>query len=394
MLRAVKRRASAAIEHLRLPAAARAEIRADRRGLPEVDPANPAALEACLQWVRQAQDRSATADDGVARHFGLVKGWSESYPETTGYLVPTILDCARRFDDEGLEARARRMLDWLVSIQFPDGGFQGGMVDQVPVVPVTFNTGQILIGLAAEGARYGEPYLEPVRRAADWLVRTQDPDGCWRRHATPFAKSGEKSYETHVAWGLMEAARVEGRPDWRASALRNVDWALGHQLENGWFDRCGFVDSQHPTAHTFGYALRGLVEAWRLTSDQRYLFAARRTADGRLSAQRSDGALPGQLDRDWNAYVPWTCLTGNVQVAACWFLLRSAGGDRGYQEAARRVNAFTRRSIRLDGPPGIRGGVKGSFPVDDGYGRLEYLNWAAKFTIDAFLLELGGDILT
>ena len=28
----------------------------------------------------------------------------------------------------------------------PEGGFQGGRIDSVPVVPVTFNTGQILIG--------------------------------------------------------------------------------------------------------------------------------------------------------------------------------------------------------------------------------------------------------
>ena len=42
----------------------------------------------------------------------------------------------------------------------------------------------------------------------------------------------------------------------------------------------------------------------------------------------------------------------------------------------------------LDGPEDVRGGVKGSFPVDGGYGTFEYLNWAAKFTIDACLAEL------
>ena len=34
------------------------------------------------------------------------------------------------------------------------------------------------------------------------------------------------------------------------------------------------------------------------------------------------------------------------------------------------------------------GGVKGSFPVDGDYGAWAYLNWAAKFCIDANLLEL------
>ena len=37
----------------------------------------------------------------------------------------------------------------------------------------------------------------------------------------------------------------------------------------------------------------------------------------------------------------------------------------------------------------MTGGVKGSFPVDGGYGTYEYLNWAAKFTIDANVKELA-----
>ena len=45
-----------------------------------------------------------------------------------------------------LHGRARRMLDWCVAIQYPEGGFQGGKIDATPKVPVTFNTGQILLG--------------------------------------------------------------------------------------------------------------------------------------------------------------------------------------------------------------------------------------------------------
>jgi hypothetical protein len=387
----MKRRASAAVERLRLPAPAKREIRADRRGPPDFDAGNEAAVARCLDWLRAAQDLSPTGDGGVARHYGLATGWGASYPETTGYIAPTLLACADRLGDADLAARGRRMLEWLVSIQFPEGGFQGGTIDQSPVVPVTFNTGQILIGLADGARRFGEPYLEPMRKAADWLTGTQDGDGCWRRHPTPFAKPGEKVYETHVAWGLMESFRTEERPEWRAAALRNVDWALGHQAPNGWFAHCCLTDPEHPLTHTLGYALRGVVEAWRLSGDERYLVAARRTADGLFDAARADGALPGRLGRDWGAHVGWSCLTGNVQVAACWLLLHADTGEARYADAARRANAFTRRTIRLEGPPGILGGVKGAFPVDGRYGRLQYLNWAAKFAIDAFLMERDLD---
>ena len=41
----------------------------------------------------------------------------------------------------------------------------------------------------------------------------------------------------------------------------------------------------------------------------------------------------------------------------------------------------------VDGPPEVRGGVKGSFPIYGDYGAYQYLNWACKFLIDALLCE-------
>ncbi len=159
------------------------------------------------------------------------------------------------------------MLDWLVSIQLEPGAFQGGMVDQHPVAPVVFNTGQILLGLARGAMEFGEPYQAPMRRAADWLVTVQDPDGCWRRFASPFAGGGDKVYDLHVAWGLLEASRVEPDPRWVRAALANVRWGLARQRANGWIDDCCLSDVAHPLTHTLGYALRGIIEAWRFSRE-------------------------------------------------------------------------------------------------------------------------------
>jgi hypothetical protein len=195
------------LQYLELPAAAKAERRRDRNGL-AADPGIDRAVRAAIDWLLRAQDRSVSQDGGVARHFSLLTGWSSSYPETTGYIVPTLLTYAELMGDDGARLRARRMLDWLVSIQLPSGAYQGGLVDAQPVKPVTFNTGQILLGLAAGAREWGDPYTTSMQRAGDWLIATQDADGCWRRFPTPFAEPGEKTYETHVAWGLFEAARV------------------------------------------------------------------------------------------------------------------------------------------------------------------------------------------
>ena len=384
MLKAPLRRLKA---ELTLPRAAKQERDRDRVGLPQTDPGCDAVIHAGIEWLGRAQDCSASADGGVARSYSLIDGWASSDPETTGYIVPTMLRYAELFNVPEARERAIRMLDWLVDIQLPDGGFQGGKIDSKPVVPVTFNTGQILLGLAAGAAEVDDRYLEPMHRAATWLVSSQDDDGCWRKYPTPFAAPGLKAYETHVAWGLLEAARVAPGHGYGEAGLANVRWALQQQRPNGWFAHCCLSHPDRPLTHTIGYVLRGVLEAWRYANDPLYLDAARRTADGLLAALEPDGRLPGCLAEDWSPAATWVCLTGSVQNAHCWMLLYRATGEQRYLDAARRANAYVRRTIRHDGPPETRGAVKGSFPVDGNYGSYEYLNWAVKFAVDANMLE-------
>jgi hypothetical protein len=362
------------------------------RGLSRNDPGIDRVIEAGIAWLGLAQDRTRSRDGGVARYYNLIYGWDTSYPETTGYIVPTLLAYAEHCGGVGAEEagrRARRMLDWLVSIQFRDGGFQGGAIGATPKVPVTFNTGQVLLGLAAGVRAFGDRYRGPMRRAADWLVKTQDPDGCWRRYPTPFAAPGEKAYETHVAWGLLEAARVEGPAGSRYAdaALANVRWALRWQAENGWFEKCCLNDADRPLTHTIGYVLRGLVEAYRFTRDPAILDAAVASADGLLTAMGPDGYLPGRLTRDWHGAVQSSCLTGTAQIACCWLLLYESTGRAMYLDAARAANLYVRRTIDLEGPVETRGAVMGSFPVDGDYCPQSFPNWACKFVIDSNLLE-------
>jgi hypothetical protein len=283
--------------------------------------------------------------------------------------------------------RARRMLDWLTEIQFPEGGFQGGTVGAEPRVPVTFNTGQILLGLAAGSRHFGPEYDAAMHRAARWLVETIDADGCWRKFPTPFAAPGEKAYETHVAWGLIEAARAS-RDDSAARqytkvALQNARWAITKQHDNGWFDSCCLQLPDAPLTHTIGYVLRGLTEIFLYTRDDQVLGAALKTADALALRVRADGFLPGRLDQNWRGRVEWSCLTGSAQIGHSLLLLFKETGRLSYQEAAHALLHYARRTVHIDGPTGLRGGVKGSFPVDGGYGTYEFLNWAAKFLIDA-----------
>ena len=228
-------------------------------------------------------------------------------------------------------------------------------------------------------------------KAATWLRDSLDEDGCWRRHPTPFAAPGEKAYETHVSWGLYEAARIEAEQGFQEAADRNIYWALTKQTQNGWFQDCCLENPSAPLTHTLGYVLRGVLEAYEFSGNPDFLNAAKLTANGLLNAIDDRGYLPGRLKADWSPAVSWACLTGSVQIAYCWLRLFEITGDPAFLNSGKRANLYVRRTLLTEGGPDVVGGVRGSFPVDGDYGRFEFLNWAAKFLIDSSIKELQLD---
>jgi len=70
-------------------------------------------LQEAVDWLRRAQD--TTPDWGFVGPFGLGDGWSSSYPETTGYVIPTLLRLAGRPWGGDLQERLRRAVEteWL-----------------------------------------------------------------------------------------------------------------------------------------------------------------------------------------------------------------------------------------------------------------------------------------
>lgn len=358
----------------------------DKRHDARADPGPERVIEAGVDWLLAAQRGSASADGGIARNYAIGRGWSRSYPETTGYIVQTLLE------PEVLEVRpsardaATQALDWLLTVQTPAGGWPGSVAG-ASTEPVTFNTGQILLGFADGIRKLGRDDRQAVLRGGDWLVEMLDSDGGWRRGHSRYAMPGPSVYELHTAWGLAEAADALSHRPFIEAAVRNADWALTMQQANGWFDKCDLTDERRPLTHTLAYAVRGLIEVSRHAGTERHFEGALLAARALASAMGPDGNLPGRLTSSWEPAVDWSCLTGTSQMAICWAALYERTGDEEFLAAMCRGNAFVRRTVRLDGPAEIRGGVPGSFPVTGEYGRFELLNWAAKFTVDAQLAE-------
>jgi Pectic acid lyase len=357
--------------------------------LPRTIAARPAdSLGAAIDWICRAQD--AFGDGGVARSYSLAyhpyfkrAGWIPSYPETTGYIIPTLFDYAKQTAREDLLDRAVRMADWECDVQMPNGAVQGGTIDE-PATPAVFNTGQVIFGwVRAYQETRREQYLAAAVRAGDFLVDAQDGDGAWRKSLSDFASRVMKSYtyNTRTAWALQVLAEATGDPVYRDAAIRNVEFALTEQLPNGWFKNNCLYDPARPLLHTIGIALGNTT----------YIAAARRAADALLETQDENGRLGGRFDDGWRPAVAWSCLTGNAQMGTVWARLHHATGDQKYFDALVKANRFLRRvQWRDTGNPGLDGGISGSDPIHGRYGRFEVLNWAVKFFADSLMFEAAG----
>lgn len=352
---------------------------------------NAVHLAATMQWLCAAQD--ATPDDGVSARYRLDRGWAPSYPETTGYIIPTFLNYAKSTRETQYYERALRMADWLLTLQLETGAFPGHDIGKAPQ-PVVFNTGQIMLGLiAAFHETTHHKYLRAAMRAGDWLVANQESDGSWRKHTY---LNRAHTYHTRVAWPLLQLWEATGHEPYRRAATKNLDWALGNQLPNGWFRENGFSDNDNPYLHTIVYAARGLLASAEIlqrnrgndAQSQRYFEAAVRATDTILHRFEVRRFPYAQYDSEWRSSARFSCLTGDAQIAKTWLQIYQTNRDPRFLNAALKMNDFVKSTQDLRSRnPGIRGGVKGSHPIWGRYIRFSYPNWAAKFFVDALMLE-------
>ena len=337
-------------------------------------------LRSAVEWLKRAQ--AATPDDGVSYGYSIRGGWRPSYRETSGYIAVTFFDLAKRFGDSESATLARTVSNWLCDVQEPDGSIANPLYRAHE--GIVFDTGQVLLGYVRAYRETGEArFLDAAVRASSWLAEHLDQDGAWRKNThlgTPH------TYNTRVAWSMLECHQIAPEPAFEAAARKNLDWALS-QEKDGYFRSCAFEAGAAPFTHTIAYAIRGFLESGRILGEPRYEQAAARAADAVLEHLRKDGWMPGQIDDDGQPAARYCCLTGNCQLAIIWLKLYMSTGGEQYLDAAKRSLGFVMDQQDLaTSNLALRGATKGSHPIWGRYAPLSYPNWATKFFIDATLL--------
>jgi uncharacterized protein YyaL (SSP411 family) len=366
---------------------ARDAVTLARRTVPPCPGVTPTtALGDAIGWLCRAHD--AAGGRGCARGFSLLDGWLAPYPETTGYIIGTLLEYARRTGDAELRARAARMGDWELEVQTADGGtpMPIGRTGRQYGPPVAFDTGMVLHGfLDLDAAGVGPAYRDGAVRAGNYLVARQSGDGTWRGASS--YRGVATTYHARVAWALLRLGLLTGDERFTDAGVRNLDWVVSMQRPNGWFDACAFRPGKLPNTHGIAYTVRGLTEGFACRGAPAYLAAARRTSEVLMAWIETHGTLPAVFDETWNPTVRYSCLTAVAQLAAAWLrLFQLTGEPRWRDTGAKAVDLVVGHQQRLRVPP-VVGAVPGSFPIWGRYAPLQFPNWATKFLADALMLR-------
>lgn len=347
---------------------------------------------AAVDWLLLAQ--AATPDDGVSLGWfpcaADAAGWKPSYPETTGYIITSLLAYARIFSNARARDAALAMARWEAVVQMPSGAVQGGPVCPAEKqTPAAFNTGMVLDGWCSV---YEETHdagiLAAARRAADFLAEDLNNDGYFRTNGA-FVRAGEiKTYTSLCAWALYRFATLCGERRYALIAIRAVEAALRQQRPNGWFAHNCLVRSDAPLTHTIGYTLQSVVEVGALAGRDDFVASAQRSIDHLLPRIEDDGYLPGRFYDDWQPASFSSCLTGSAQIAIVCYRLAELTGMNQCREAANRLLDYLKALQAIASPViEVNGALPGSFPIFGDYMRGGYPNWATKYLLDALLMQ-------
>ena len=336
------------------------------------------------EWLKKTID---PATGGSRAYYSLLSGWSSPYPETTGYIIPTMINAGKFLNKNEYIDLSINMGKWLLSIQLDRGAWQGGVYSKNgSAKPSVFNTGQILKGMTALYKLTGEQkWLDSATKGAEWLQKGVNKNGFWdfndyRAEKTP-------SYYSHVAWPMLEVWKLTGDTKIKESAIRILDYILSNRLENGSFKNWGFENSRPAFTHTIAYTIRGLQESGLLLNSwHKYGVSTNKALDKLLKkAEFNNGRLPGAYKPGWKPVNHYSCLTGNLQTAICLILMEEKLNDLRIINAAAKMIDWVCDRKNLIPSRKLKGAITGSWPIYGKYMFLRFPNWASKYFCDSIM---------
>lgn len=347
------------------------------------------AIERSIRWLSNSIDpETGGSRANYSWFWNGFKGWSGPYPETTGYIIPT-LNTVTNVDGlaHDFSVTTRRMTDWLLSLQFESGAFPGGIHGAQTPAPSVFNTGQIMLGLVDMVRRHkDERCLEAASRAATWLAEGVNTEGYWTEHN--YVSGYSPSYYTRVTWPMLEVVDLTSDEFVREAATRATEYIVSRQRKTGFIEGSGFQPEGEAVLHTLAYTLRGFLECGMLSNNEEWVEVARHAANRLMRKREITKRFLGSYNSDFGGTGWYQCLTGIAQMSIVWLRLFELEGDeRWVNVACKAIDDVEAKQVKWHVNPALVGGIAGSAPVFGRYLMFRYPNWSVKFFLDAMFLE-------
>lgn len=326
--------------------------------------------------------KSKHATGGSSAYYAPLLGWSKPYPETTGYIIPTLLEYYHFSDYNPAYETAIEFGDWLLSIQSDEGYWNAGQHPPQKEDPSVFNTGQILFGLISLYKETRDSkWAESLDKATEWLCKEIDENGTWTGgHYRGF----NPTYYSRVAWPILLASTILDNNAYQKKAILVLDSLIKNRNPNGTFSGWGFDEHGPAFTHTIAYTLRGFMESsFHLNDWQTYGSKTEQALEKFYTlSELKNGRLAGKYDEQFSGSETYSCITGNFQIAHCLMRWYEKNNDLRLLDAASKLLEYSVKSQSTSGA------IPGSKPFWGRYMMFRYPNWSAKFCADALLLFL------
>lgn len=342
-----------------------------------------ARAAAAADWAMRSI--KATGSGGSAHSWSPLFGWAKPYPETTGYLIETLLRWSQYCQPEQsavFQALALQAADWLLALQLPSGAFPGLLAGHQK--PSVFNTAQIMFGLAAAYEQsQQDKYRQALARAGAWLAQIQEADGAWRQAA--YVEGFVPTYYTRAVQGLLRANQ-----SLRDATLEQVarkallfyaeKFQAGHSIQD-W----GFWPGKPAYTHTIAYTLEGLWQSAAILEMPDIQQKTLRSLETLQQLITDNQAIAGTYDENWKGNYRFECPTGNVQLALVFQEVGKQTANQNFLDTARALLDHTLQFQSLKKGSAAYGALPGSAPFYGPYLRFRYPNWGVKFLLDALI---------
>ncbi len=292
-----------------------------------------------IRWIHN----NTILGEGIINNSKLKK----SYPEVTGYFIPTLLNW-------GYREEAISYAKWLCKIQKGNGSW----FDTDNESAYVFDSAQILKGLIAVRDIYPELDIidEVIVKGCDWIVSCMTPEGQLKTpNESAWGNIATELIHTYCLSPLKEAGRIYSKTQYEEAANKILDY----YIKNNYNEITNFC----MLSHFYAYVIEAMLDM----GEEKI---AKKAMCNVEKYQKESGAVPAYSD------VNWVCSTGLFQLALIWFRIGDWNrGNKAFEYACKLQNSS--------------GGWFGSYISEENNNEINTyfpnseISWAVKYFLDA-----------